>query len=54
MKLGDFGKGRFISEKSMTIQGEQNNIAPDYLSDHYTPKAEVFSLGVIAYELLTN
>ena len=55
MKVADFGESR-TAETNMTIAtGTYNWMAPEVLtSRNYTAKADVFSFGIILWELLMN
>ncbi len=61
IKLIDFGcatavtvlpnsKFEFMSEKVGTLE----TMAPDVLKGKYSPKADIWSIGVVAYKLLTG
>jgi serine/threonine protein kinase len=55
VKVADFGESR-AAETNMTIAtGTYNWMAPEVLtSRNYTAKADVFSFGIILWELLMN
>lgn len=55
VKVADFGESR-TAETNMTIAtGTYNWMAPEVLtSRNYTAKADVFSFGIILWELLMN
>ena len=58
MKIGDFGIARTLSQdvnrtKSGYIVGSEKYVAPELLRDREpTPASDLYSLGVVAYELL--
>jgi len=58
VKLIDFGiakaTGAGMSTQSGTIKGKFSYMAPEYLRGNIDARADLFALGVIAYELLTN
>lgn len=66
LKLGDFGLAReYLSLRSTSSQSEQmyymtsgvgpiHWMAPEFYHQHYTEKADVFSLGGIFYAILTR
>ena len=58
VKLIDFGiakaTGSGASTLSGTIKGKFSYMAPEYLRGQIDARADLFALGVIAYELLTN
>lgn len=56
LKLIDFGLSKFCKEGSRmkTACGTLAYIAPDVLTGHYTTKCDMWSLGVIAFILLTG
>ena len=57
IKLGDFGlatKLDFEGEKKRTICGTPNYIAPEVLKQNYGKECDLWSIGVIAYILLSG
>jgi serine/threonine-protein kinase len=59
VKLSDFGIARTIdSNKNMSLEiiGSPSYMAPEAFlgSHHVDPRSDIFSLGVVAYELLTG
>ncbi len=58
VKLIDFGiaKASSVSMQTMsgTIKGKFGYMAPEYLAGTIDARADLFALGIIAYELLTN
>ena len=51
-KLTDFGSSRFVSDRTMSVVGTVLWIAPEVLQkQHYSEKADIYSLGVILWEL---
>jgi serine/threonine protein kinase len=58
VKLIDFGiaKASAVGMQTMsgTIKGKFGYMAPEYLAGKIDARADLFALGVIAYELLTN
>ena len=52
-KLGDFGEARLSSDETMTSVGTIFWCAPEILrGDHYTEKVDVYSYGMLLFELL--
>ena len=62
LKLGDFGLAREYEKNSKSAQeyymtsglGPMHWMAPEFYHEHYTEKADVFSLGGIFYAILTR
>ena len=55
MKVADFGLSRAQSLTTMTAAGTPQWSAPEVIrQDYYTEKADVFSFGVIIFELLSR
>jgi len=56
LKVIDFGLSqRFKPGKKMTqVMGSPHTIAPEVLGEKYTEKADMWSIGVITYMLLSN
>lgn len=54
IKLGDFGLSRVVDDTASTICGTPAYMAPEIVVNKlYDEKADVWSLGVILYELIT-
>jgi serine/threonine-protein kinase len=57
-KLIDFGIAKASAQSmqtmSRTIKGKFSYMAPEYIAGHIDRRADLFALGVIAHELLTN
>jgi hypothetical protein len=54
-KVADFGESRTAADTMTMGTGTNNWMAPEvYSSMNYTAKADVFSFGIILWELLTN
>lgn len=59
LKIGDFGFSKFLdnckTQRSETMCGTPLYMSPQIVDDtHYTYKTDIWSLGVIYYELLTG
>lgn len=56
VKIADFGLARFTFEDSEegTIKGTIPYCAPEILKGRYSEKADIYSLGVVFYEMLTG
>lgn len=55
LQLGDFGVARVITDKATTFAGTPLCMAPEVLmGTAYTHKSDVWSLGVLIYELITR
>ncbi|ELP93010.1 interferon-induced, double-stranded RNA-activated protein kinase, putative [Entamoeba invadens IP1] len=51
MKIGDFGLARGDSDTKSTILGTIGYAAPEILTGHYDNKIDVYSLGIILFEM---
>jgi serine/threonine protein kinase len=55
VKVADFGESRTAQENMTIAAGTYNWMAPEVLTSRtYTQKADVFSFGIILWELLTT
>jgi ABC-type phosphate transport system substrate-binding protein len=55
VKVGDFGLSRVLDSREMTVCGTAETCAPEVLSKNsYTEKADVFSFGIVLWEMLTR
>lgn len=54
VKLMDFGLSGFIKEKDDRIRGTLLYLPPEVLKGNITFSADIFSLGIIFYELIAN
>jgi serine/threonine protein kinase len=56
VKLTDFGIAQFMVEAEETdkIMGTTHYIAPEALKGRYSPRSDVFALGVVLYEMLAG
>lgn len=56
VKIADFGIARFIFEEfeEGAVAGTIPYIAPEVLNGRYSEKSDIFSLGVVFYEMLTG
>ncbi len=57
VKVGDFGLSRHVprDDGTLTVEvGTDKYWAPEIKGGHYGPKVDVFSIGVIAFEMLTG
>lgn len=58
IRIADFGFSKFLDDKnarSATMCGTPLYMSPQIVDDvHYTYKTDIWSLGVIYYELLTG
>ncbi len=55
MKVGDFGCAVFTNTKRTTVVGCLAYISPQQLNnDSYDDKIDVWSVGILTYELLTG
>jgi len=55
VKIADFGLARLQSAATMTATGTPQWSAPEVIRhEHYSTKADVYSFGVIIFELLTS
>ena len=57
MKIADFGLAKFLKEDAMasTLCGTPLYMAPEVItSNKYDKKADLWSIGIIAYECLTG
>src|SRR5690606_37854789 len=56
VKLIDFGVAKTASTNTQAgiIKGKLAYIAPEYLEGEIDHRADLWALGVVAYELLTN
>eukprot|EP01112_Ceratiomyxa_fruticulosa_P016483 TRINITY_DN498_c0_g4_i1.p1 TRINITY_DN498_c0_g4~~TRINITY_DN498_c0_g4_i1.p1 ORF type:complete len:529 (+),score=79.00 TRINITY_DN498_c0_g4_i1:388-1974(+) len=54
-KVGDFSVSRVMNSQTMTSVGTPNWMSPEVLrAERYTEKADVFSFGLVLYELATR
>lgn len=54
-KLGDFGTGIYLTEKSSERVGTAFYMAPEVFQGHSaTVQSDVYSLGILAYEVITG
>ena len=54
-KLGDFGTGIYLTEKSSERVGTAFYMAPEvFQGDSATVQSDVYSLGILAYEVITG
>lgn len=56
VKIGDFGVSQFILEQkpSDAVKGTAHYLAPESLKGRYSERTDVFSLGVVLYEMLSG
>ena len=55
MKITDFGLAFFMEgEMTRSVAGTPPYMAPECWKGKYYPESDIFSLGVIAYEMLTG
>jgi hypothetical protein len=56
VKVADFGESRNVAHTNLTVAtGTYDWMAPEVVSSsHYSAQADVFSFGIILWELLTN
>jgi serine/threonine protein kinase len=55
IRVSDFGSSRVLNvEESMTVVGTLQYVAPEVVDGHYNAKVDVYSFGLIVYEIVVG